>query len=200
MSAAGSVGAPVLRRARRRLFFGLWPDESCCAELAAAMRSADVTGPGHAGRAVPLPDWHVTLCFLGAVEERLLPALHAGAAAVQLPAFELRFGRLRCWAEAGVVAALADCPPEAAALAAALRSICLELGLSPDEKPLRPHITLVRGLRGQSWHGAREATLNLRLAAREFCLAESQEGIQAPAVRYRTLARWPLLARGTARG
>jgi 2'-5' RNA ligase len=134
----------------------------------------------------------VTLCFLGAVEEPLLPALRARAASVQSPAFELRIGQLRHWADAGVVAALADCPPEAAALAEALRSLCRELGLAPDDKPLRPHITLVRGLRGKSWRGVREQTLELRLAAGEFHLVESQEGRQAPAARYRMLDRWPL--------
>lgn len=198
MSTAGSAGAEVPRPPRRRLFFGVWPDERCCAQLAAVFQGADVAGAAAMGRAVPSPDWHVTLCFIGAVAESLLPALREGAAAVQLPGFELRFGRLRYWAEARVLAALADCPPEAESLAAALRSLCRELGLAPDEKPLRPHITLVRGLRRQLWHGARAAALDLHLTATEFRLAESLEGAQAPAARYRTLDRWPLQARGTA--
>ena len=43
------------------------------------------------GRSVPPADWHVTLCFLGAVPEPLLPALQASAARLHVPGFVLRF-------------------------------------------------------------------------------------------------------------
>ena len=148
-------------------------------------------GP-QAGRAVPPADWHVTLCFLGAVSEPLLPALQASAARLHVPAFVLRFERLRYWRQAGVLALMADCPPAAHALAAALRALSRELGLSPDDKPLQPHITLARGLRGVSWRQPGEGSQELLLAATRFELAESREQVAAPAARYRSLAAWPL--------
>lgn len=185
-------GESAPRVARRRLFFALWPDGACRERIEAAAREAFSDGSAHAGRPVPPEDWHVTLCFLGAVPEPLLAALQAGAARLCAPAFELRFERLHYWKQPGVLALLGDCPPAAAALATALRTLGGELGLAPDDKPLRPHITLVRGLRGASGQGVRNVALALRLAATRFELAESRETVAAPAARYHVLAGWPL--------
>ncbi|HWG75900.1 MAG TPA: RNA 2',3'-cyclic phosphodiesterase [Steroidobacteraceae bacterium] len=178
--------------ARRRLFFALWPDAACRERLAVVARGALSAAGPQPGRSVPPADWHVTLCFLGAVPEPLLPALQASAARLHAPAFVLRFERLRYWRQAGVLALMADCPPAARALAAALRALSRERGLSPDDKPLQPHITLVRGLRSVSCPGPRESSHELLLAATRFELAESREQVAAPAARYRSLAAWPL--------
>ena len=194
----GGEAAP--QSARRRLFFALWPDEGCRAQLERAAEVALTMAAGRAGRPVPPDDWHATLCFLGAVPEALLPALQAGAARLRAPGFALRLQRLRYWEETGVLALLGDCPPAAAALAAALRSLSRELGLAPDDKPLRPHITLVRGLRAGTRQGVRAAgeqpadgtALDITLQAGGFDLAESLVHVAAPAARYRRLAGWPL--------
>lgn len=154
--------------------------------------AASAASGGAAGRRVPPADWHVTLCFLGAVPDSLLTALQASAGRLHAPPFALRFERVRYWRQARVLALLGDCPPEAAALAAALRALARELGLAPDDKPLQPHITLVRGLRGSAWQGQRESALELLLPATRFELAESVEHAVAPAARYRSLAAWPL--------
>ncbi|HEX4051291.1 MAG TPA: RNA 2',3'-cyclic phosphodiesterase [Steroidobacteraceae bacterium] len=189
----GGLGVQPL--ARRRLFFALWPDDACRERLAAAAQQAFSADGPRAGRLVPAADWHVTLCFLGAVQEPLLGPLQAGAARLRAPAFTLRFEWLRYWEPAGVLALLGDCPPEAVALATALRTLSRELGVAPDDKPLWPHITLVRGLRGAR-QMPREKTLGLTLAATHFGLAESREHVAAPAARYRLLAVWPLEGRG----
>jgi 2'-5' RNA ligase len=181
----------VQHPARRRLFFALWPDEACRERLAATAQRALSGTEAHAGRLVPPADWHVTLCFLGAVQEPLLPPLQAGAARLHAPAFTLRFERVRYWQQAGVLALLGDRPPEAVALATALRTLSRELGLAPDDKPLRPHITLVRGLRGAR-QVSPDKMLGLTLAATRFGLAESRENVAAPAARYHVLAGWPL--------
>ena len=185
-------GETAPRPARRRVFFALWPDEACRQRLEAATQQALSGAAAHAGRVVPPADWHVTLCFLGAVPESLLPALQGSAARVHAPAFVLRFERLHHWGQAGVLALMGDCPREATALAATLRALSRDLGLAPDDKPLRPHITLVRGLRGARWREPRGAALELLFPATRFELAESRENVAAPAARYRSLAGWPL--------
>ena len=200
-------GEAALRPRRRRLFFALWPDAACRERLENALQAtpagivasaggvpsaASVASGAQAGRRVPPADWHVTLCFLGAVPDSLLMALQAGAARLHAPAFTLHFDRVRYWKQARVLALLGDCPPAAAALSAALRALGRELGLAPEDKPLRPHITLVRGLRASAWHGRRESALELVLPATRFDLAESIEPAVAPAARYRSLAAWPL--------
>jgi 2'-5' RNA ligase len=164
------------------------------------------------GRALALADWHVTLCFLGAVGEEQRAALCVRAAQIEAPSFELEFDRLELWRGARILAASAACvPPAGLELAQALASAARELGLAPDLKAWRPHLTLVRGvtaqrlpaeLAGQPRSGPQlqaglRLPLPLLLRATRFYLAESQ-GLGAQACgpsegrRYATLASWPL--------
>jgi len=210
---SGGRGQPP---ARRRLFFALELDEACRAGLAEA-----ATGflAGVPGRALASADWHVTLCFLGAVEESLLASLCAQAALLEASGFVLHFERLAYWREAHVFAALAAPPPAAALqLAEALRTRSRALGLSPDDKPLRPHVTLMRVASRQARLAAaapRAMPVHCSLQATEFQLFESRDApaphaasTTAPGTtaagttaagataagpsRYRSLARWPL--------
>jgi len=171
------------------VFFALWPDRAWRERLDALV-AASVSS--REGRAVAPPDWHITLCFLAAVEEALLPRLQQAAAQLQASAFELHFHSLRLWRPAGVLAAFADCPPAAAALANALRALARDLGLAPDEKPLRPHVTLVRGLRAAQGVSVGAVRIDLPLRADRFHLAQSCEQQQGSALRYRLLGDWPL--------
>jgi 2'-5' RNA ligase len=133
----------------RRVFFALWPDAQFRQELGAVgTRLLERVE----GRRLDHDDWHVTVCFIGAVNEALLAALQASAAAVVCAQFTLRFDRLQYWPEARVVAATAsEVPALALQLSSALRDMARSLGLVPDEKPLRPHVTLLRGVNPLSW-------------------------------------------------
>jgi len=176
---------------------------------------------GLAGRAVAPADWHVTLCFLGALPPEPLEALQASAGQIDASAFALSFGHLEYWREARVLAATAAWVPQPArALADALRALACSVGITPDPRALRPHVTLMRAVPAQAWRdfGARaghagavgpvdmdravagraamgqDVLGGLTLQAREFRLAETREPSGRPAVplRYRTLVRWPL--------
>lgn len=154
------------------------------------------------GRAQASVDLHVTLCFLGAVDEAQFAALCERAGRIAAASFELAFERLEWWREARIVAAtLARVPPAGVTLAAALAKAAQQLGLAPDLKSWRPHVTLLRGatmsrlpaeLAGDAW-----PALHLTLPVTRFYLAQSQGlGAQvcgrAEAPRYATLASWPL--------
>jgi 2'-5' RNA ligase len=184
---------------RRRLFFALWPPAAWCVQLLEAaaplLNAAD-------GRAVARDDLHVTLCFLGAVD----PVQHAGlcerAAQIGAAAFQLEFERLEIWREAGIVAAtVAQVPAAGRELAHGLAAAARQVGLAPDARPWRPHMTLMRGssIRRQPAQGTDDAGPSLRmpLAVSRFYLAESQGlGAQTGAAselrRYASLASWPL--------
>jgi 2'-5' RNA ligase len=101
--------------------------------------------------------WHLTLLFLGAVPSALLPPLTGAVAAAVAPtppavlrlAGAGRFGsRSRpqvCWAGLeGDVAVLSG-------LAGRLATAARGLGLPVEDRPFRPHLTLVR------WHPRRPA-------------------------------------------
>jgi RNA 2',3'-cyclic 3'-phosphodiesterase len=185
--------------ASRRLFFALWPETAFNARLRAAARGLDLPG----ARAVPELDWHVTLCFLGAVEERLIPALCKRVGALRPERFELCFDALEHWPDARVLAASSAHTPAAARdLARALGSVARAVGLAPDKRPLKAHLTLARGVAAASSAGAIQKSLSppLRFPARRFYLAQSHELEAAtagslPAARYARLAAWALRAR-----
>jgi 2'-5' RNA ligase len=177
-----------------RLFFALWPDPATAARFEHAGGFARASG-----RRPALADLHVTLCFLGAVDETAVPALAACAAAIDVAAFELEFDGLEYWRRSRVLAATCSrTPPAAHALAQALGAAARSVGLAPDERPLLPHVTLLRAL-GSAATGQPppQPATTLRLAAQRFYLAQSQElpqtiaGGSAP-TRYRRLAEWPL--------
>jgi len=154
------------------------------------------------GRALARVDLHVTLCFLGAVGEAQVAALCERASQIQAQSFELLFDRLELWREARILAATAvRVPPAGVALTEALATAARELGLAPDARAWRPHLTLVRGATAPRLAAEVDVpaspALQLLLPASRFYLAQSQELGQQPdgAVeprRYRTLASWPL--------
>jgi 2'-5' RNA ligase len=180
----------------RRLFFALWPEPGEAARLRDAARALELA----AGRVPAAVDLHVTLCFLGAVEEGAVAALRARAAAIRADPFALEFDTLEYWRRSRVLAATCSrVPAAAAALALELRASARGTGLTPDERPLQPHVTLVRGL-GKAPNLLRlpqRLTASLPIAAGAFYLAQSQE-LEAPSAgdaarpRYTRLASWPL--------
>jgi 2'-5' RNA ligase len=194
----------------RRLFFALWPDGPWSSRLIEA--AAPVLGKV-GGRALASVDLHVTLCFLGAVDEAQFAALCERAGQIEAAAFELVFERLEWWRAARIVAASVACvPPAGVALAAALAKAAQQVGLAPDLKSWRPHVTLLRGASmpplpaepatepateqvGDAWPA--QLLLPVTLPVTRFYLAQSQGlGAQgcgrAEAPRYATLASWPL--------
>jgi 2'-5' RNA ligase len=205
------------RGPQRRLFFALWPDEPFCQRLAETAAPVLSALPG---RMLSPADWHVTLCFLGAMDEALVPPLARRAARIDARAFELQFERVEYWREARVIAATAAAvvPERALALAGALRAAAGALGLRVDERVLRPHVTLARGVPAPAGAGAGAGAAGaglvlpepgLMLQAREFHLAASPEPVPGrqeeqgqgqgqdnapggPPRRYVTLGRWPL--------
>jgi 2'-5' RNA ligase len=204
--------------ATRRLFFALWPPPGW-SERPLAAAQALLDGRAMTGRAVASADVHVTLCFLGAVEEAVVAALCERAAALQESAFELEFEGLELWPRSRVlVAASSRVPAAATELARALHRQARGLGLQPAEQPLRPHVTLMRGVANPQHSCSHPPppppppppltltlTLSppLRLASGRFYLAQSHElegataaASQAP--RYLRLDSWPLRSLGGA--
>jgi len=189
-----------------RVFFALWPAAQFRHELeAVAGRLLERVE----GRRLAIDDWHVTVCFIGAVNEVTLAALQASAAAVASEPFTLRFDRIEYWSEARIVAATASqVPTPAAELSSVLRELARSLGLAPDEKPLRPHLTLMRGVNPLAWRMNRDAPdarlePELVFVPDALHLAESRPAaprssaggalhVAAEAPSYARLASWPL--------
>jgi RNA 2',3'-cyclic 3'-phosphodiesterase len=160
-----------------------------------------MTVPQAGGRTVAQADLHLTLCFLGAVDESALAALLTRASHLAAAAFSLQFDRIEYWRESRVMVAVASqAPSHGWALVRALQSVTGELGLSPDLKPWRPHVTLARGIARRRVPA--ELLSGLPLApdsawpVDRFHLAESRRADGHVRVegksRYTLLGSWPL--------
>jgi len=178
---AGDAAAPEATPTAR-LFIAVWPSAAVRAELQAWLRR----WRWPAGAAVVAGErLHLTLHFLGQVPLARLPMLTAAMAdaAAGATRCELAFERVEHWPHGLVVLrASADSAPLArlhAALGASLRQI----GLAPQARPYRAHVTLARRAAGAE---APPAGLPQRRWVVDHCaLVHSERG-------YRDLLRCPL--------
>ena len=129
----------------KRLFFALWPDARQRDRLRDIINSVAKTVEG---RSVDRRNWHVTLSFIGPFPAHRVPYLLERASDIAVEPFRLNFDRLEFWPRPRVASlCAATVPPELQALVDALNGVLRDLGLHPEERAYRPHITVVRNAR-----------------------------------------------------
>jgi 2'-5' RNA ligase len=126
--------------ATRRLFLALWPEPAVRAALVQS-RDGWRWPPG----ASPVRDdkLHMTLHFLGSQSAARVPDLAQGLA-VPFSPFRLTLGHARLWPHGIAVLEPHMEPDELLALHARLAGALAGLGLQPEERKFRPHVTMSR--------------------------------------------------------
>ncbi|MGJ0515332.1 MAG: RNA 2',3'-cyclic phosphodiesterase [Methylomicrobium sp.] len=124
----------------KRLFFALWPDPETrakCAAISAALKSF--------GRPVQPDNLHVTLVFLGSVDEAIEMKLADAASAVNFAKISIRFDALNFWRRPRIIC-LCGKPEDSAAarLVEQLNTLAAALEIPTDDRPYQAHITLLR--------------------------------------------------------
>lgn len=131
--------------ANKRLFFALWPTEQ------QRVTMLDAIGPvqsGLGGRPNPRDNWHITLVFLGSVDEQLIPALCQATAGIPVRPFGLCLDRVSYWGRPKIACLEAShTPGELSGLVAAINSAIAQLGFEAEERRFRPHLTIARKVR-----------------------------------------------------
>lgn len=155
--------------ASTRLFLALWPDEAVRAQLA-AWRDAWTWPRGAAP--VATPKLHLTLHFLGSLPTERLPELQEGFALPCEP-FELELGKPALWHHGIAVLEPQREPPALLDLHARLGEALLRLGLRPEERSYRPHVTLARRAAGAVMPDGGPA---ITWQAKGYALVESRPG------------------------
>jgi len=170
-----------------RLFFAIWPPAPVALSLA---RLADTLAQRFGGRATRRETIHLTLAFLGDVEEEQLPAVLDVAREVTAKSFEMTFDRLGFWRHNRLIwAGGASVPPELQTLVDALRERLLAASLPCDaSQSFVPHLTLVRKV-GDS-HPVLPQLSSMNWACDRFVLVRSQLG--AGGAGYAIVAEFPL--------
>jgi 2'-5' RNA ligase len=129
----------------RRVFFALWPDNRQRDRLRDVINSVAKTVEG---KAVDRRNWHITLVFIGEFPENRVPYLLDRAAQIQVEPFRLSFDRLEFWPRPKVASlCAATVPPGLQAIVDALNGVLLDLGIKPEDRTYRPHITVARNAR-----------------------------------------------------
>ena len=129
----------------KRLFFALWPDNRQRDRLRDVINSVAKTVEG---RPVDRRSWHITLPYIGQFEERQIPDLEELAAQIQVAPFRLVFDRLEYWPRPKVAClAAATVPQELAHLVSSLHDVLRLVGVTPEDRTYRPHITVSRNAR-----------------------------------------------------
>ncbi|WP_299535930.1 RNA 2',3'-cyclic phosphodiesterase [uncultured Streptomyces sp.] len=176
------------RPATVRVFIALAPPDHAKRELARALRPSYDTHPGL--RWNRIEDWHITLAFLGQLASGTVPLLRDPLAAVAAgrisPRLALRGGGTF---DDRVVWSGIDGGLDALhALAADVRAAVRGSGVTCEERPLRPHLTLARARRG-----------DLTSAGEVAAALAGFTGVHWPAARLHLVASTPLRAPGPIR-
>ena len=127
-----------------RLFVTLWPDDAVRADLRAYRNHWQWP---RAAAAMHADKLHLTLHFLGSQPRALVPALEA-ALNVPFTPFDLSLGTPDVWRHGSAVLEPLTTPPELLALHAALGGALQSVGITPETRPFRPHVTMARHAAG----------------------------------------------------
>lgn len=182
-----------------RVFFALWPDDD--------LRKALVRATGqmygqHGGRQTRPDSIHLTLVFIGQVDQARIPELLAMAHSIQVAHFDAVFDKAECWRHNHVgCLGTTEVPDKLLSLVKALESGLKALDIPFDKRPYKPHITLLRKAdcrrevdltvkeRGKEMKNP--ALGPIHWPARDFVLVKSS--LRPDGARYEELGRWPLL-------
>lgn len=168
-----------------RLFFALWPEDAARAELTAVLTPLLV---GISGRVVNASQWHLTLEFLGTLYVAQRECAERAASHVTAAAFDLALTQFGYFHKPQVVwVGAAASPPALAGLVDDLRGGLRACGLTVDERPYVPHMTVLRKVRRKP-HLPEFAGVRWRV--NNFVLVRST--IDARGARYDVVKTWPL--------
>lgn len=180
----------AIQQQKRRLFFALWPGAAERAALAAWLPPLrELCG----GRSMRPDTLHLTLVFLGEVAEHRLQAACLAAQEVVFHRFDLQLATAHYWGHNHIVYATPTAvPAPLAALAGGLAHGLRRHGFHFEERPYKPHVTL---LRNAKWSDADLPSLPVvHWPVYDFALVQSLPGAQS--AHYEVLARFDRDSKG----
>lgn len=144
------MGADPLEEAspplKVRAFFGLPVPESHRVALASCLAACGAVAPEF--RWTPAANLHLTIRFIGSVEQSVVDVMADRLSALPLAGFELVLGDVGTFKRGRLVRVVwlqVRSGAEAAReLAAQVEAECVRAGLAPETRPFQPHLTFAR--------------------------------------------------------
>lgn len=166
-----------------RLFFALWPDQATRKRLAAVQKEFS----DRPGRFNHPQDLHITLVFLGPVEEARMGCVVDAANRVSPVPFSLSIDHFSSWKKPNILWCGPSITPQPLTqLVTDLETELAGCGFPPEKRRYTPHVTLARKI--QAGESGQLANF-LHWPVEGFVLVGS--GGQGPGPRYRVLKKWP---------
>jgi len=163
----------------RRLFLALWPDETIRQQL------IPLIPPAH-GRSVKPANLHITLVFLGNTSSQDAMQLIQCINQLRLSPFKVCLDRTGGWRKAGIFqVGMQQVPDELFQLVESLRTCIEPLGISIDNRPYKPHVTLARKIKQRI---QTDKPVNIEWPVDRFVLVESCQ-IEG-SVEYKVIHEW----------
>jgi 2'-5' RNA ligase len=173
-----------------RVFFAVWPNETAAAALHGIAVDAGKTCGGRLMRRETL---HLTLAFLGELDERRVAEAKRAAEGIRSEAFDLTLDRLGYWQHNHILW-VGGVSPRLTLLAKDLGDGLRAAGFTLDARPFVAHLTLLRDARCAETPSLNEPVV---WPVTEFMLVESL--LSRKGARYEAIGRWPLAAPGSHR-
>lgn len=167
-----------------RYFFALWPDLKIRNQLETVSKRL----PVGCGRMVRVENLHITLVFLGNVEDAILERINLAVDGIQGQPFSLFLDRYGWWRRPQVIwLGTATVPAPLGQLVARLNTSVAAHDVRIDSRPYAPHLTLVRKAK-RPLAGFTFPPIHWEI--RDFCLVQSIT--HAAGAEYRVVRNWPL--------
>ncbi len=179
----------MLSSTMTRVFFALWPDDESAARLhEIAHQWQGILG----GRVMRQDTLHTTLVFIGNVSPLHLPELQESAAGLDAAAFRLQFDQPGCWRHNHIAyLGMRQIPDALQRLQLDLATRLQAADFKLEQRPFRPHITLLRKANCGVAIKENPAAEPVAWTVRDFVLVKSS--MSANGSRYEQIGRWPLL-------
>ncbi len=168
-----------------RLFFAIWPPDDVRDQVAQLAMSL----PLQQGARLLVPqNLHLTLAFLGEVDEQTAQTLEQEASSIEAEEVSFALDNLEKWQKPRIACLVpSEYPAALGALAERLVELARALDINMQDRPYRPHVTLARKVsRAMPEH----PVTPIRWKADEFRLVESISTENG--VKYESRARWPM--------
>jgi len=128
-----------------RLFFALWPPGELVTALSDLAKS--ISTPG-VGRSVPQHNIHLTLSFLGGLDDSKRQCAERVASTIRSVAFRMQLDRIGFWPRPGVLwVGPSEIPQAFLQLVDTLNTSLAECGITLEKRAFKPHLTLIRKMR-----------------------------------------------------
>ena len=172
----------------KRLFLALWPDDATRRQVHELQQSLKYDAGLTTAKPVDENHLHITLHFLGAVHEQVVPVLKQALENVSSTAFEIELDRLGYFAKPGILwMGCTDYPDALNVLHKTMGQVVRKCLTGYQQKKLVPHVTLFRKAIQLP---QKESIDNISWKVESFILVESKT--YAEGVQYRVLQQWPL--------